>query len=87
MVIDAWNPIVFHGRFLLFGVFASVALYFDNKMQQVAIAMTVIDQDGRVCELNQRGLKNRPHRQGVLVPQERYVAEFHDWLRERLGTD
>jgi Rieske 2Fe-2S family protein len=53
----------------------------------VSFAKTVIEQDGRVCELNQQGLKNRPHRQGVLVPQEKYVADFHAWLRARLAVD
>jgi Rieske 2Fe-2S family protein len=45
----------------------------------------LVEQDGRVCELNQQGLKCRPHRHGVLVPQEYALWEFHQWLRARLG--
>ena len=45
----------------------------------------LIAQDGRVCELNQQGLRSRRHRQGVLMPQEHGLLEFHDWLRSRLG--
>ena len=41
------------------------------------------DQDMRVCELNQRGLHCREHRQGVLVPQEYYTHRFQQWVRER----
>lgn len=46
----------------------------------------VIEQDGRACELNQMGLRSRRHREGVLVPQEHGVWEFHEWLRGRLGV-
>lgn len=45
----------------------------------------VVEQDGRVCELNQQGLRSMPHKAGVLIPQEYSVREFHDWLRERLS--
>jgi Rieske 2Fe-2S family protein len=45
----------------------------------------VIAQDGRVCELNQQGLRSRRHRHGVLVPQEHAVWQFHQWLRARLS--
>ncbi len=45
----------------------------------------VVEQDGRVCELNQRGLRSRRHRAGVLMPQEGALREFHDWLKARLA--
>lgn len=45
----------------------------------------VVAQDGRVCELNQQGLRSLRHRQGVLMPQEESLHEFHEWLRGRLG--
>jgi Rieske 2Fe-2S family protein len=45
----------------------------------------VVAQDGRVCELNQRGLRSRRHRAGVLMPQEASLREFHDWLKARLA--
>jgi Rieske 2Fe-2S family protein len=44
----------------------------------------VVAQDGRVCELNQRGLRSRRHQAGVLMPQEASLHEFHGWLRARL---
>jgi Rieske 2Fe-2S family protein len=46
----------------------------------------VVRQDGEACELNQQGLRSRPHLHGVLVPQEAYLWSFHEWLRERLGN-
>jgi Rieske 2Fe-2S family protein len=51
-----------------------------------ALGRLVVAQDGRACELNQRGLKSRRHRQGVLMPQEHALKEFHDWLRDRLSA-
>jgi Rieske 2Fe-2S family protein len=51
-----------------------------------ALGRLVVAQDGRVCEVNQRGLKSRRHREGVLMPQEHGVKEFHDWLRARLSA-
>jgi Rieske 2Fe-2S family protein len=46
----------------------------------------VVAQDGRVCELNQQGLRSRRHRAGVLMPQEHALADFHGWLRSRLSA-
>lgn len=46
----------------------------------------VIDQDGYACELNQRGLRSRGHRQGVLVPHEYELWMFHQWLRRRCAA-
>lgn len=48
------------------------------------LSRLVIEQDGRVCELNQQGLRSRRHEHGVLMPQEHNLADFHRWLRERL---
>jgi Rieske 2Fe-2S family protein len=45
----------------------------------------VLAQDGRVCELNQRGLRSRRNDRGVLVPQEYALWQFHEWLRSRLA--
>ncbi len=45
----------------------------------------VVAQDGRVCEQNQKGLRSRRHREGVLMPQEASLLEFHDWLKARLA--
>jgi Rieske 2Fe-2S family protein len=45
----------------------------------------LVEQDGRVCELNQQGLKSRRHQHGVLMPQEYALRDFHRWLRTRLA--
>jgi Rieske 2Fe-2S family protein len=53
--------------------------------KMVELGRLVVSQDGRVCELNQKGLRSRRHREGVLMPQEAALLEFHDWLRARLA--
>jgi Rieske 2Fe-2S family protein len=58
----------------------------DELERLYALGRLVVAQDGRVCEVNQRGLKSRRHREGVLMPQEHGVKEFHDWLRARLSA-
>lgn len=50
-----------------------------------ALGRLVVAQDGRACELNQQGLRSRRHREGVLMPQEESLHEFHEWLRSRLA--
>jgi phenylpropionate dioxygenase-like ring-hydroxylating dioxygenase large terminal subunit len=45
----------------------------------------VMSEDARVCELNQRGLRSRPHQQGMLMPEEYDVLRLHQWLRGQLG--
>ncbi|MEO1191894.1 MAG: aromatic ring-hydroxylating dioxygenase subunit alpha [Pseudomonadota bacterium] len=52
---------------------------------QVDFAITVLEQDAWACEINQQGLAARPFQQGVLMPEEYYLAEFHDWYRGALG--
>jgi len=52
----------------------------------VALGRLVVAQDGRVCEINQRGLRCRAHLAGVLVAQEHGVYELHRWVRERLAA-
>lgn len=53
--------------------------------KMIELGRLVVAQDGRVCELNQQGLRSRRHREGVLMPQEESLREFHEWLRARLG--
>ncbi|HEU4516692.1 MAG TPA: aromatic ring-hydroxylating dioxygenase subunit alpha [Steroidobacteraceae bacterium] len=66
---------------------AGVAEAHPQELEQLyALGRLVVAQDGRVCELNQRGLKSRRHREGVLMPQEHGLVEFHDWLRSRLSA-
>lgn len=56
----------------------------DELEKVFELGRLVVAQDGRVCELNQLGLHSRRHRQGVLMPQEESLHEFHEWLRRRL---
>jgi len=49
-----------------------------------ALGARVVEQDARACELNQRGLHCLRHEQGVLVPQEYQVHQFHRWVRAAL---
>ena len=60
--------------------------YPDELEHMVGLSRLVVEQDGNACELNQRGLHSRRHREGVLVPQENWIAEFHRWLRDRLDA-
>ncbi len=46
----------------------------------------IVEQDRKVCELNQLGQMTRRHEAGVLVPQEWAVLDFHEWLRVRLNA-
>jgi len=65
---------------------AGVAAQHPGALEKMLeLGRLVVAQDGRVCELNQRGLRSRRHRAGVLMPQEASLHEFHEWLRSRLG--
>ena len=46
----------------------------------------VVEQDGSLCDLNQAGLHSRAYDQGVLVPQEYWLWDFHEWVRERVDA-
>ena len=66
---------------------AGVAEAHPQELERLyALGRLVVAQDGRACELNQRGLKSRRHREGVLMPQEHALKEFHDWLKDRLSA-
>lgn len=52
----------------------------------LGLTRTVMAQDVEICEVNQRGLRSRPHAAGVLVAQEYELWDFHEWLRNRLKT-
>ncbi len=51
----------------------------------IDFAKIVLEQDADACELNQRGIRALPHKQGVLMPEEMYLADFHAWVRAGLG--
>ncbi len=57
----------------------------DDQLEAiVSLAKKVVEQDGEVCELNQKGLHSLRHEHGMLVPQEFDVWNFHQWIRSRL---
>ena len=51
----------------------------------VEFGALVVEQDGKACELNQRGLRSNRHASGVLVAQEIAVFDFHQWVRSFFG--
>jgi Rieske 2Fe-2S family protein len=55
-----------------------------NLHKVVDFADRVMSEDGRACEINQRGLRALPHRAGVVMPEEYMVHAFHQWIRARL---
>ena len=57
-----------------------------DRSNIVDFAKTVMEEDARACELNQRGLHAAPMTHGVLMPEEYLVKRFHDWVRSRLGV-
>ncbi len=63
-----------------------VAEQYPEELERMCeLGRLVVAQDGRVCEINQRGLRSRRHRQGILMPQEQALVEFHEWLKTRLA--
>lgn len=56
-----------------------------NLANVVDFGKLVMEQDGAVSEVNQRGLRALPHRHGVLMPEEHYVALFYGWYRKAMG--
>ena len=63
-----------------------IELVVDWIEHMTGLAKRVILQDGEACELNQQGLKSSRFEQGVLVPQEYPLWDFHEWLRQRLES-
>jgi Rieske 2Fe-2S family protein len=58
----------------------------DFDMKNVTeFAILVMEQDAKVCELNQKGLHSNRHQQGILVPHEFEVYQFHQWVRDEMG--
>ncbi len=51
----------------------------------IDFAVSVLEEDGRACALNQRGLHAAPFQGGVLMPEEYHLKTFHDWLRASLN--
>ncbi len=57
----------------------------DELRPIIDFPLQVIDEDGSMCELNQKGIRGRRHKHGYLVEQEQDIWDFHEWLRQRLG--
>jgi Rieske 2Fe-2S family protein len=53
----------------------------------IELGRLVIEQDGRACELNQKGIQSIAHQQGVLMAQEYAVHRFQQWVRDSLKRD
>lgn len=61
---------------------ADPAFDLDNIVEFTNRVMT---EDAAICELNQRGLRAKPHRRGVLMPEEYEIQQFHRWLETELA--
>lgn len=64
---------------------AEASVTTDQLRRLLELPLLVLEQDGRVCEVNQHGLRSRAHAQGVLMPQEHALARFHEWIRARVS--
>jgi Rieske 2Fe-2S family protein len=51
----------------------------------IDFADRVMTEDAGVCELNQRGLTALPHERGVLMPEEYFIRQFHQWVHAELA--
>jgi Rieske 2Fe-2S family protein len=51
----------------------------------VEFGQRVIDEDGAVSEINQKGLRSIRHKHGALMAEEYAVHDFHVWVLEQLG--
>ncbi len=51
----------------------------------VEFACLVMEQDGAICEVNQKGLEGAPFEKTVLMPEEYLIKTFHDWVRSQLA--
>jgi Rieske 2Fe-2S family protein len=56
-----------------------------DRERAAAFGTRVMEQDARICELHQRGLRQQRFDTGVLVPQEYGVHDFQSWVRQGLG--
>ena len=45
----------------------------------------VMTEDAEICEVNQRGLRAKPHARGVVMPEEYLIRQFHEWITSELA--
>ena len=60
--------------------------YSDEIEHMLELGRLVVKQDAALSDLNQLGLRSKAHKQGVLIPQEYELWDFHEWLRSRLDS-
>lgn len=53
----------------------------DGLANILEFGLRVLEEDAAICEINQRGLRARPHVAGVLMPEEYELHRFHQWIR------
>lgn len=58
-----------------------------NLHKIVGFADQVMSEDVEVCELNQAGLRAACHANGVLMPEEHLVRQFHQWVASELARE
>ncbi len=58
-----------------------------DRSMIVDFAIMVMQQDATACELNQKGLHAAPLKAGVLMPEEHWVKDFQDWVKEAMGEE
>ena len=51
----------------------------------VSFGRLVVEQDGAICEVNQRGIRSLAHREGILMAQEYAVRNFQERARRSLS--
>lgn len=56
-----------------------------NMADVTDFATLVMEQDATACEMNQRGIHAAPFEAGVLMPEEYYLYQFHEWVRGGLA--
>ena len=55
-----------------------------KKENVTDFAILVMEQDSLACELNQKGLNSAQFSEGVLMPEEHTIKDFHDWLKSNM---
>ena len=58
-----------------------------DPSEVAAFASIVLEQDAEAAEMNQRGLRSPRFEAGRLMPQEFYIHNFHQWVRQRLNVN
>ena len=54
VIVHAGHPIDVHSGFLLFGVLPSIALDFDDEMQEIVLSMAIVDEDDKIRKVRLR---------------------------------